>query len=115
MKKVLLSVLAVGALAIAPLGAAETMKGTITDSMCTKKHSADKHGGKADSHRDCVEKCISNGGEYVFVTSDKVYKIANQDFSQLKTHAAHEVMLTGEVEGDAITVSKIETPKEEKK
>jgi len=31
------------------------------------------------------------------------------------THAAHEVMLTGEIKDDAIVVSKIEMPKPEKK
>jgi hypothetical protein len=46
----------------------------------------------------------------VFVAGDKVYKIANQDFADLKVHAAHEVMLTGDVKDDSITVSKIEMP-----
>ena len=32
-------------------GAAETWRGTITDSMCGVKHSAEKHGGKAADHR----------------------------------------------------------------
>jgi hypothetical protein len=109
-----LSVLAAGALAVVPLGAAETWKGTLSDSMCAAKHSADKHGDKATSHRDCVEKCLKNGGEYVFISDGKVYKIANQDFAELKAHAAHEVMLTGEMKGDTITVSKVEMPKAEK-
>jgi hypothetical protein len=49
----------------------------------------------------------------VFVTGDKVYKIANQDLAALKVHAGHEVNLTGEMKGDSITVSKIEMPKKE--
>jgi hypothetical protein len=49
------------------------------------------------------------------VSGDKVFKVANQDFAGLKAHAAHEVMLTGEMKGDTITVSKIEMPKAEKK
>jgi hypothetical protein len=114
MKRWLFSAVAVAALAAAPLGAADTWKGTISDSMCAAKHSADKHGDKATSHRDCVEKCLKGGGEYVFISGDKVYKIANQDFAQLKAHAAHEVMLTGDMSGDSITVSKIEMPKSEK-
>ena len=91
-------------------------RGTISDGACAAKHSADEHGGKATSHRDCVEKCINGGGKYVFVsqTDKKVYKIANQDFAGLKTHAAHEVILTGEMKDDTITVSKIEMPKSEK-
>jgi hypothetical protein len=75
------------------------------------KHSADKHGDKAADHRACVEKCIKDGGDYVLLSSDKVLKIANQSFSGLKTHAGHEVTVTGELKDNAITVSKIEMPK----
>jgi hypothetical protein len=95
--------------------AEETWKGTITDSMCGVKHSADKHGGKAADHRACVEKCIDGGGEYVLVTGGKVMKIANQSFEGLKEHAAQEIMMTGEIKDGAIVVSKIEMPKADKK
>ena len=95
--------------------AEETWKGTISDSMCGMKHSADKHGDKATDHRACVEKCIKDGGTYVLLTGGKAMKIANQDFAGLKTHAAHEVAVTGEIKNDAIVVSKIEVPKAEKK
>jgi hypothetical protein len=94
--------------------AEETWKGTITDSMCGLKHSADKHGGKAADHRACVEKCVSGGDEYAFVTDGKLMKISNQSFAGLKTHAAHEVMLTGEIKDGAIVVSKVEMPKADK-
>ena len=110
----------VAALAVMSTGvtqarAEETWKGTIGDSMCGVKHSADKHGGKAADHRACVEKCINGGGEYVFITDGKAMKIANQSFEGLKAHAAHEVMLTGEIKDGAIVVSKIEMPKTDKK
>ena len=95
--------------------APETWKGTISDSMCGLKHSAEKHGGKGSDHRACIEKCVKGGDEYVLVSDGKVMKIANQDFAGLKTHAAHEVMLTGEIKDGAIVVSKIEMPKDEKK
>ena len=94
---------------------AETWKGTITDSMCGLKHSAEKHGDKATDHRACVEKCLKDGGEYAFVTDGKLLKIANQSFPALKEHAAHEVMLTGEIKDGAIVVSKIEVAKADKK
>jgi hypothetical protein len=42
-------------------------------------------------------------------------KIANQSFEGLATHAAHEVLLTGEIKDGAIVVAKIEMPKTEKK
>ena len=95
--------------------AEETWKGTISDSMCGVKHSADKHGDKASDHRACVEKCVKDGGAYIFVTDGKPMKISNQSFAGLKTHAAHEVMLTGEIKDGAIVVSKIEPAKAEKK
>lgn len=96
-------------------GAEETWKGTITDSMCGVKHSAEKHGDKAGDHRACIEKCIKGGGEYVLVTGGKPMKIANQSFEGLAAHAAHEVMLTGEIKDGAIVVSKIEMPEADKK
>ena len=95
--------------------AEESWKGTISDSMCGMKHSAEKHGDKAADHRACVEKCVAGGDAYVFLTGGKAMKIANQSFAGLKAHAAHEVMLTGEIKDDAIVVSKIEMPKAEKK
>jgi hypothetical protein len=110
MKKMALCVAAAAMLAIAPARAAETLKGTIGDSMCSVKHTADKHGDKSADHRKCVEKCISDGGKYIFMSDGKVFKIANQDFKDLKAHAAHEVMLTGDLKGDTLTVAKIEMP-----
>lgn len=110
MKRQLFCIIAAAMMAPGVALGAETWTGTITDSMCSVKHSADKHGDKSADHRNCVEKCIKNGGEYVLVSGDKKYKIANQEFEGLKVHAAHEVVVTGELKGDAITVSKIEMP-----
>jgi hypothetical protein len=115
MKKLFLLIAACAFVATGAVRAEETWKGTISDSMCGLKHSAEKHGDKATDHRACVEKCINGGGEYAFIAKDKVIKIANQKFEGLKVHAGHEVMLTGEMTNDTITVSKIEMPKKEEK
>ena len=116
MRKLFLLVAALAFVTVGSLqAAAETWKGTIGDSMCGVKHSADKHGDKASDHRACVEKCVKGGGEYIFIADGKVMKIANQSFEGLAKHAAHEVMLTGEIKDGAIVVSKIEMPKVEKK
>ncbi len=112
MKKFVLC-LAAAVLWVAAPSAADSWKGVLSDSMCGAKHSADKHGADAKKHEQCVTKCINNGGEFVFLANDKVYKISNQAFADLKAHAGHEVNLTGEMKGDAITVSKIEMPKKE--
>ena len=112
MKKILLCV-AASALMVAAPRAAETWKGTLSDSMCGVKHAAEKQGENAAKHRGCIEKCTKEGEQFVFVTGEKVYKIANQGLPDLKAHAGHEVNLTGEMKGDTITVSKIEMPKKE--
>jgi hypothetical protein len=113
MKRLLFCIVA-AALCTAAGGRADgTWKGTISDSMCGVKHSADKHGGKAADHRACVEKCIKGGADYVLLAPDKTYKISNQAFADLKSHAGHEVLVTGVMKDDAITVSKIEMPKAE--
>jgi hypothetical protein len=111
MKKVLLLVVAV-VFVSAGVAQAETWKGVIGDSHCGAKHSEEK----GADHSACVSTCVDKkGGKYVFVAKDKVIAIANQDFKDLKVHAGHVVMLTGEMKGDAITVSKVEMPKAEKK
>ena len=91
------------------LAAEHTWTGTISDSMCGASHQkmTSTHPGMTD--RDCALACIKGGGKYVFVTDGNVYKIANQDLALLPLHAGHTVQLTGDMEGDTITVSKITT------
>ena len=102
--------LAAGLLMSAAPAFASTMTGTISDSMCGVKHQTGEHDGKKMTEKDCTEACIKGGAKYVFVSGDKIYKIANQDFAGLKTHAGHEVMLTGDAKDDTITVTKIAMP-----
>lgn len=104
-------ILAAGLLMGASPVFAATWTGTISDSMCGLKHQTGEHEGKKMTDRDCTEACIKGGAKYVFVSGDKVYKIANQDFAGLKTHAGHKVTLTGDAKDDSITVAKIEMPK----
>jgi hypothetical protein len=110
MKKVLFLLVA-AVVVSAGVAHAETWRGVIGDSMCGVKHSEEK----GSDHSKCVSACVDKkGGKYVFVAKDKVFAIANQDFADLKAHAGHVVMLSGEMKGDAITVSKVEMPKAEK-
>ena len=99
--------------AAAPLASAadKTWEGTISDARCNGKHQKAEHGSQTDSDHDCVTKCVASGQKYVFVSEGKTYAIANQNFAGLKTHGGHQVSLTGEMKGDAITVSKIVAPK----
>jgi hypothetical protein len=100
------------AVAAAPETPRETWTGKISDAHCGAKHNTE---GKKMTDRECNEMCVKGGAKYVFVSKDKIYQIADQKDAALATHAGHTVLLTGEMKGDTITVSKIEMPKEEKK
>jgi hypothetical protein len=110
MKKTL-ACMAAGLLISSAPAFAEDWTGKISDAMCgAKKHSAE-HDGKKITDHDCVQMCADGQkAKYVFVTGDKVYKVANQDFAGLKTHAGHEVVLSGDMKGDTVTVAKIAMP-----
>lgn len=100
-------VLVLGGATVA-FAADQTWTGKISDSMCGASHSAMKHDGKKLADRECTQECVKGGSKYVFVSKGKVYKVDNQDFADLSVHAGHSVMLTGEMTGDTIKVSKIE-------
>jgi hypothetical protein len=111
MKRLIPCAVALTLLAWGPRLSAETWKGKISDAMCGAKHADGEHGTKKMTDRACVEACVKGGAAYVFAVDDKVFKISNQDYEGLKTHAGHEVMLTGDLKGETITVTKIEMPK----
>jgi hypothetical protein len=89
-----------------------TSTGQISDSMCGTSHAKMIAGHTAAkmTARDCTLACVKAGGKYVFVTKGKVYNISNQGLADLQVHAGHTVRLTGEMNGDTITVSKIAMP-----
>jgi uncharacterized protein YcnI len=90
---------------VTPAAAAEhTWAGTISDKMCGADHK--KMGGKM-SAAECTLACVKGGAPFVLVTNGKVYQLANHD-ADLRTHAGHDVTVTGDLNGDTITVSKIE-------
>lgn len=97
------------------LAAEETWSGRISDSLCRMEHAEDADaagGGKQglpDPH-DCTRACVRGGSKFVLVAGGKVFQITNQELEALRTHAGHDVKLTGELKGDTITVSKIEMP-----
>lgn len=117
MKKTISGVVVIVALLFAyesNLAAApETWTGQIGDSMCGAKHQP--MGSMKMADRECTEMCVKAGGKYVFITGGKVYQITDQKDKALAVHAGHTVLLTGELKGDTITVSKIDMPKAEKK
>ena len=105
------SVLLLAALLIAPAvpsAAEQTWSGKISDSACGAKHEEAAEGQGVMADRDCTQACIRGGSKYVLVVDGKVLQIANQDNKDLATHAGHAVKITGELKGNAITVTKIE-------
>jgi hypothetical protein len=86
--------------------APETLTGRIADSMCgAGKHQGD---GTVAGDTKCTIDCVKDhGSQYVLVVDKKVYKIGNQKFADLQTHAGHAVDVTGELKGDTITITKI--------
>jgi hypothetical protein len=90
--------------------AEQTWTGNIGDSACGAKHEEAAEGQGKMPDRECTQACVRGGSKYVLVADGKVVQIANQDNKELATHAGHRVKLTGELKGNAITVSKIEMP-----
>jgi hypothetical protein len=99
------------ALSAVTLGAQQTWTGKIGDSACNLKHEEAAEGEGVMPDRECTQACVRGGSKYILVVDGKVMKIANQDNKDLATHAGHAVKVTGELKGDAITVSTIEMQK----
>ena len=100
MKKALI-VLALAALLMPALAAADSWTGWITDDHCGAK------GAKA-GHEGCARKCSADGGKLVFFNEadQKLYQLDDQKLAD--EHLGHQVKVTGELEGDAIKVQSIE-------
>ena len=102
--------LSLGALTFGARPAQQTWTGEISDSHCRVEHEPIAEGDPILPSPDCVKLCLKSGYKYVFVVDEKVYTIANQDNPDLAKFAGQAVKLTGELKGDAITVSRIEPP-----
>jgi len=106
-----LSFVLAAALLVAPAGpfaAEQTWTGKISDSACGAKHEEAAEGQGVMADRDCTQACVRGGSKYVLVVDGKVFQIANQDNVDLATHAGHKVTVTGDLKGQAITISKME-------
>ncbi|HWR49840.1 MAG TPA: hypothetical protein VN428_01955 [Bryobacteraceae bacterium] len=97
MKRFVLSVLMLAAFAISAV-AAESMSGLITCDKC--RHTDAKA-------QDCAKSCVKNGVKPVFYdsASQKFYQIVNAD--KAKPHVGHNVVVTGTVEGDNLTIASL--------
>jgi hypothetical protein len=90
----------------APAAAQQTFSGRLSDSTCGASHQPK---AARDSDRQCLLACISALAKYVLVDQDgRVIPIANQDAMGLPLYAGRPVKITGERNGDALVVAKIE-------
>lgn len=79
---------------------AEEWKGTISDAKCGKAHA-----DASEKSMKCVQGCVKGGSAPVFVVGDQVYKIKNAD--KVMDHLGHKVTITGNLEGDVVTVDTV--------
>jgi hypothetical protein len=90
----------------APAAAQQTFSGRLSDSTCGASHQPK---AAHDSDRQCLLACITALAKYVLVDQDgRVIPIANQDAMGLPLYAGRPVKITGERNGDALVVAKIE-------
>jgi len=88
-----------------------TLTGQISDSMCKAKHEEAAEGAGKMADHDCTVSCVKGGSKYVLLADGKIYQIANQTFADLEKLAGQTVKMTGDVKGDAITVTSVEAAK----
>lgn len=94
------------------LGAADqSFTGQISDSMCKAKHEEAAEGAGKMADHDCTVSCVKGGSKYVLLADGKIYQITNQTFADVEKLAGQTVKITGDVKGDAITVTKVEAAK----
>jgi hypothetical protein len=111
MKHALTTLAAVLALVTGLAADQATLTGQITDSMCKAKHEeAAECAGKMADH-DCTVSCVKGGSKYVLLVGAKIYQISNQTFDDVEKLAGQPVKVSGDVSGDAITVSRVEAVK----
>jgi hypothetical protein len=103
-----LSALLITGAAMWPLAAQQAFTGRISDSTCGASHRSQASTASL-TDRQCLLACIDRLSKYVLVDdAGRVVPIANQDAMGLPLYAGRPVRLTGERNGDAILVSKVE-------
>jgi hypothetical protein len=79
---------------------AGTWTGTITDAMCGAKHA-----DASEKSMACSKRCVERGSAPVFISGDKVIKIANPE--AVKELIGQKVSIDGELAGDTVTIAKV--------
>jgi hypothetical protein len=87
-------------------GKTQTLSGTVSDAMCGAKHQMP---GQA---ADCTRACVQHGSKYTLVVGDKVYTLETSEkaaLDKLNQFAGETAKVTGDVEGDTITVKAVDS------
>lgn len=94
-------------LTLSSFAATQTFTGTITDTMCGKKHMS-----PSKSDADCTRECMKSKGDWTYglVVGNKVYGLTG-DNTQLATLAGQRVTVVGEVGGATINAKTIAVAK----
>ncbi len=77
--------------------------GTLTDSMCGKKHAT-----PTAASMKCTKECLKGGADYALVSGDKVYTLKG-DKAELDKFAGEAVTVEGDADGKVITVKSIKS------
>ena len=95
------------ALAVLALCASSALAADVTGYIIDKNCSTKK---AMMGNEECAKTCMGKGSPAVLATEDgKVYAISNQD--KVKELAGKKVNVSGKMDGDSITVDKIELAK----
>lgn len=84
---------------------AQTLTGTVSDSMCGAKHMMPNA-----SAAECTRGCVKHGADYALVSGSKVYTLKGNK-AQLDKYAGQNVTVKGTVSGTTVTVSSITSAK----
>ena len=84
---------------------AQKFTGTVTDSMCGKKHMM-----KGETAAQCTRDCVKEGSDFALVVGDKVYTLKG-DTPAFDKFAGANVMITGKRSGTVVTVESIKAAK----
>lgn len=82
----------------------QTFTGKVSDAMCGVNHMM------AGEASECLRSCIRKGSKYALVVGDKVYALDTSDKSaldELDKLADQQAKVTGQANGDSITVSSV--------
>jgi hypothetical protein len=81
--------------------ATETLTGTVSDTMCGKKHMM---AGK--SAAECTRECVKEGSDYALVVGDKIYTLKG-DKAAIDKFAGDNVTVKGKLSGSTVTMESI--------